>query len=70
MTSKHFIIMAKALRNAYPTEDKQTRGKKLDALDAWIELVDSLATVCKEINPQFNRGKFLSACYPHYREQK
>jgi len=67
MTSKHFIIMAKALRNAYPTEDKQTRGKKLDV---WMEVVDSLATMCKEINPQFNRGKFLSACYPHYREQK
>ena len=67
MTGKHFEAIAKALRDAYhlgETSQTDTEITFVSDRPTWERLVKSLADVCAETNPRFNRGKFISACYP------
>lgn len=57
MTRKHFIEIARALRNTMPsvlTHPEQYRQ--------WLDDVLELELVCRRINPRFDSDKFREAC--------
>jgi len=62
MTSKHFVAIAKAMRDAYHSLSLDSNF--VSNRPTWERLVKSLADVCANTNPRFNRKKFVSACYP------
>ena len=67
MTGKHFEAIAKALRDAYhlgETRQIDTEITFVSNRPTWERLVESLADVCAQTNPRFNRKKFVSACHP------
>jgi hypothetical protein len=47
MTKKHFVALAKALRDNHANR----------------ELVEAVANVCKNANGNFDRGRFMAAAY-------
>jgi hypothetical protein len=76
LTRKHFEAIAKVMREHHPGEVTYTGGRTLPSSMAdrerlaheaqlWRGIVRSLADMCAESNtPQFQSGKFMSACYP------
>ncbi len=63
MTRKHFRAIAKLLKEHYPGVDA-TPTYTVPALYSWVELVRSVADMCAETNPRFDRERFITACYP------
>lgn len=51
MSKKHFILLAKTLRNA----------KAFMPREAFLAHMNAVADVCAATNPSFNRSKFISA---------
>ena len=47
MTRKHFIALANAIKESH----------------GFDELVDRVADVCAEANPNFDRQRFIEACH-------
>lgn len=64
MTRKDFIKLAGALKNIQPDIPgvMEFNTKSVKVWNNWIAAVDSVADVCEQSNPQFNRKKFVKAC--------
>jgi hypothetical protein len=56
MTKKHFQLLAKAMRFSKQSCDS------LESDAMWRLIADNIATVCKQVNPRFDKSKFLEAC--------
>lgn len=66
MSKKHFIQLAAALRASRPTTNKPhfadlTPCESMN-LAGWRMTVRSVADVCAQTNPRFDRARFLAAC--------
>lgn len=59
MTKKDFEMIAKALKNATPTEVEQEQGT---TQDGWIKSVREMARELGRNYPKFDVQKFLLAC--------
>lgn len=57
LTRKHFKAIADNLRTTKPNPDIAPEG-----YNQWCYTVDVMATMCREFNPNFDRGRFLDAC--------
>jgi hypothetical protein len=55
MTRKHFNALAAALAPHCPTFNDDERA-------AFLDMVDSVADVCQQANPNFDRNRFRLAC--------
>ena len=56
MTRKHFRLLADALRHNAPTFASSNAEVAL-----FTQIVDGIATACREANPRFNRARFEAA---------
>ena len=66
MTRKHFEAFAAALANIRPNIDTSfpPNIKTHDSLvlfNSWKISVDQIANVCAELNPRFDRERFIAA---------
>ena len=59
MTRKDYILIAKALKQAEPTDDENEQGT---ALSGWVKSVKYVAVTLGRENSRFNEDKFLEAC--------
>lgn len=58
MTKKHFIRLARLLR-----EHADTTADPTQAVDIAVrDLIDGVADMCAETNPAFDRRRFIEAC--------
>lgn len=53
VTKKHFIQLAKLLRENLPSNSK--------TLEMWLEIGLGIMLICEESNPKFNSKKFMDA---------
>lgn len=58
MTRKHFIALAAALRVNAPKQD--AANHKSDS-NLFENLVEAVASVCRQANPRFNHARFVEA---------
>lgn len=66
MTKKHFRMLAKGFHEAFtgfhldPLNFEDTT--RVEGFKLWLSMVEDVADVCAQVNPNFNREKFLTAC--------
>lgn len=56
MSKKHFRMLAKEFHEAMPEKDQPEQAWQ------WNIDIELVADVCAQVNPNFNREKFLTAC--------
>ena len=59
MTRKHFVALANALACSRPVQGEDFE----EATAQWRCDIQAVADVCREQNPNFDRERFLNACY-------
>ena len=57
MTKKDFILVARALRDAFPTDAAAT------ARGTWEQTVSEMARALRGTNQNFNWQRFVDACH-------
>ena len=55
MTAKHFEMIAAAFRRSRPDPNSSHHIQ-------WEKDVEAIASACAEVNPNFNRSRFVDAC--------
>jgi hypothetical protein len=59
MTRKHFNALAETLRDCKPSKNGDSFEERLSQ---WEQMVRRLSSTCRQLNPNFNESRFLSAC--------
>lgn len=59
MTKKDYVLIAKALKSAEPTNDEQEMGT---FLDGWLKAIREVTVALATDNPKFDIRKFSHAC--------
>lgn len=62
MTKKHYIEMAKAIKNRVDYIEQSTSPCSDRILSNICVVLEEIALVAKRDNPRFQRSKFMSSC--------
>lgn len=63
MTRKHFVELARVLKNMKPPDSNRLTKKQLaKEMEVWENMCNQLADFCSTFNYSFDRYRFLSAC--------
>lgn len=65
MTRKHFVELARILKNMKPTDCVMTNdelARDEAKRELWENMCNQMADFCHTFNNNFNRQRFLSAC--------
>ena len=63
MSRKHFIELARVLKNMMPHKtNRLTKLKLANQMKVWENMCSNLADFCSTFNYSFDRYRFLTAC--------
>ena len=65
MTKKHFEALAAALADCKPilsNDGSLNTALRFGEVQIWLDSVRSVATVCAQFSPKFDRARFFKAC--------